>query len=221
MPITTEVDLIGNLHNQLQKLNDFIFSDMDGEKFFVSGILPSLAVALRQCTDFHNCGEIPMRQHQDYLMRMIEQLSQALAGVLNRLLKGESAQSAAVDAELNDIASRAGIDLELAQAIVMENLLDLVSAGGAVDNCRCWLLAELLYLKALQSQQILDSNKAVENFARSLFLYRKVPNEDKDSFGLPAPDARREEIMGRMNEFPFGDPVDIDKMQQLLGLRRQ
>jgi hypothetical protein len=33
LPITTEVDLIGNLHNQLQKLNDFTFSDMDGEKF--------------------------------------------------------------------------------------------------------------------------------------------------------------------------------------------
>ncbi len=139
-----------------------------------------------------------MQQSRDYLMRFIERLSQALGDILNRLLRGQAVEFTEVASDLNSVAHRAGFDLELARHMAPESLLDMVTTNGTVDNHRCWVLAELLFLHGLKCGKVNDVEGALQSYERSASLYGQVQPEKDATHDLPEPRSRVEEVQDRM-----------------------
>jgi hypothetical protein len=139
-----------------------------------------------------------MLHQRDYLLRLIEQLARVLAQLLDRVLNHPPEELAATEAELNEIAQRVGLDLELARRLDADSLAIMIAPAGSVDPARCWLLAELLYLHGLQAERRGMSEVAMQSFARSLHLYAQVQPSWRASVPLPEATARRAELEERI-----------------------
>lgn len=115
-----------------------------------------------------------MLQRQDYLVRLIEQLGRALAGLLDRILSRAPDEAGDVTAELNALAGQAGMDLALALRLAPETLGMMVAPAGTPDPGRGWLLAELLYLRGLQAEREQNTDLARQGYQRALALFRTL-----------------------------------------------
>ena len=136
-----------------------------------------------------------MPLNQDYLMRDIERLSQALGAILNRLLKGENVVVAEINADLSRTASRVGVNLELARQLAPESLLGMVSSGEKLDSQKCWALAEIFFLDGMKCEKAGELHDAFGSYERSLFLYSKV---QESTMSLPQPTERIKDIEARI-----------------------
>ncbi len=139
-------------------------------------------------------------QNRDYLLRLIEQLGAAL-GRLTGQLRGDSADDLTddLDAELNEIALKAGLDLDLASRLSTESLSILIAPGDDVDPTRCWLLAELLYLRGLQHEREGNEPAARAAYTRSLHLYGLVRPEWNVEIPLSEPRSRITSLEERLS----------------------
>lgn len=101
-----------------------------------------------------------------------------------------------MDAELNALAARSGVDLALLRSLTPESLALMAMPGGQIDPGRCWLWAEVLYLDALGADRRGDTRAAAASRERSLHLYRML-----EPRWAPAPDLpRAEERVREMEE---------------------
>lgn len=129
-------------------------------------------------------------QQRDYILRIIEALGAALVRLRKMILGGED--PAEVDRELQAVAERGGVDLELARQVDEDTLLLLMSPGGEPEPARCWLTAELLYLDGLRAELEDEEGQARALFEKALRLYvvidPRIPGR-----GLP-------EVSGRVAE---------------------
>lgn len=87
----------------------------------------------------------------DYILRLIERFGRALIALRNQLL-GQEDESAERLPTTREIAADAGLDLTVARSLDIASLLMWLAPTGVIDAPRLWLMAELLYLEALQGR---------------------------------------------------------------------
>ena len=109
---------------------------------------------------------------RDYILRLIEHLGRTLLMLRNRILDRQE-QHATVQDEIRAIATRAGVDLDVARAVDLVTLRLLMSFAGDLDPARSWLTAELLYLEGLDKRRdgVADARR---DLSRALDLYRML-----------------------------------------------
>jgi hypothetical protein len=88
---------------------------------------------------------------QDYILRLIEQVAQMLAGILSLRKLGRIAEAA----EQIEAACRqhTGLSLDLVRRSAPETILELLKRGGGTQYVRAIILAELL----VQDAELSDS----------------------------------------------------------------
>lgn len=143
-----------------------------------------------------------MLEEKDYILRIIEQLGQALNRILNGLLSPSESELQEVAGDLNQIARQADFDLDLARVLSVDTLSMMMASEGDADATRKWLLAELLYLRGLLADRGGDEEVSQECFERSLDLYRMVPTEGTGGIPLPSPAERIGEMESRLSGEP-------------------
>jgi hypothetical protein len=121
---------------------------------------------------------------RDYIMRLIEQVGQALIALRRRIL------------------ARGGLDFDLARAMTSETLLLMVAPGGEVDPGRCWLLAEMFYLEGVEAELSGWVGEARDSLQRAAFLFGMLQPIAGNLVGLPEAGPRIEEIERRLTGLP-------------------
>ena len=112
--------------------------------------------------------------HQrDYLLRLIEQIGGVLAELRRRIL-GRRTSPSQVNQELAAVAGQTGLDIELLRGFSAETLHMFVSPSGEVEPARCWLMAEVLYLDALQAHLEDRKEEAKDGFAKARMLFTLI-----------------------------------------------
>ena len=116
--------------------------------------------------------------HQDYILRMIQQLSGFVAAVLQLRQSGRSME--AIE-QIEDAYGRfSGLSATLVHAISEDDLVKLLRARGGLDPDRCWALAELLREEALAYDDLGQGGESAPRFLKSLRLYLEVLEEVDD-----------------------------------------
>ena len=111
----------------------------------------------------------------------------------DRILKGEVTSEIA-RAEIEDIARDAGADLDVARQLDPTMLVMWLAPAGEIDDGKFWLLAELLFLTALDAHASGTGDRGRADFNRALALLRKLPPDWRPAEGLPTPKERIVEI---------------------------
>jgi hypothetical protein len=109
-----------------------------------------------------------MSIRKDYLLRMIEQMARVLARVRELLLAGRTAEARA---ELQRAARGVGLDLGLALTLAPDSLIPMLTTGGEIDQPKCALFAELLYLEWERALADGEEEYAERCAARALMLF--------------------------------------------------
>lgn len=143
---------------------------------------------------------------RDYILRIIEQLAQVLIVLRNSIL-GRTAEPAQLRQEIRALAAQAGLDLDVARAVDASTLRMLMSHAGTLDPGRCWLMAELLFLEALQAREAGDPGRARRDLLRALQLHAWNEPEWQPFPELPAVQARMAEMQAMLADLD-GDPPD-------------
>jgi len=142
--------------------------------------------------------------HQDYILRMIQQLSGFVAAVLQLRQSGRSAEAIT---QIEDAYGRySGLSATLVHAISEDDLVQLLRARGGLDPDRCWALAELLREEALAYDDLGQERESSPRFLKSLRLYLEVLEEVDD-----LPDVLDvtglEEVIERVSDFDLQPPT--------------
>jgi len=112
---------------------------------------------------------------QDWLLRMIAQLSTFVMGI-KRLR--EQKQWTEVHEQIGEGIGRfVGLNASLVHAISEDDLIQLLSTRGGVDLDRWWALAELLREEGLALEEQGDTAGAERAFSKSLRLSLEVLHE--------------------------------------------
>jgi hypothetical protein len=135
-----------------------------------------------------------MLQQKDLLLRQIEQFGRALVQLVDRIRDEPADELDAVDAELSAVAARAGLSLDLASRLDVDSLHIMVAPLGTVDAGRCWLVAELLYLRGMIARRRGEPDAARECFARAHRLLSQLDPAGAPPMEIPAPQARMREL---------------------------
>lgn len=115
---------------------------------------------------------------KDYIMRLMEQLAEVIAGVLLNKRKGQYDQAVAA---LDDAVLRfTGIESGLAESFDIEGLLVLLRHENEIDTGRGMILAELLREKAEVIELSQGFEPATNLYAKSLRLYLECLSESPD-----------------------------------------
>jgi tetratricopeptide (TPR) repeat protein len=115
---------------------------------------------------------------QDWLLRMIAQLSTFVMGIKRMR---EQKQWEEVHEQIGDGIGRfVGLNASLVHAISEDDLIQLLSTRGGVDLDRWWALAELLREEGLALEEQGDTAGAERAFAKSLRLYLEVLHEAEE-----------------------------------------
>lgn len=136
-------------------------------------------------------------ERRDYILRMIEQMGAALIAARNRIL-GRRTDPARVEDELQALAGRGGMDLDLIRGFSGDTLHMLVSPSGEVEPGRCWLMAELLYLDGLEADVEGRSEDARTSLEKARTLYRLIAPGGGMLVGFPEAEARFQDIDARL-----------------------
>jgi hypothetical protein len=136
---------------------------------------------------------------RDYILRLIEQLGQALIRLRDRIL-GRQAEPGQIRGEIRSLAQQVGLDLDVARTVDLATLRMLMSLAGDIDPGRCWLMAELLFLEALQAREAGDLGQAKRDLERALQLHAWVEPDWKPFEELPTVGERMEEMRRVLGE---------------------
>lgn len=135
---------------------------------------------------------------RDYVLRLIEKVGRMLIAMRNHILARE-VESADVAAQMREVAAEAGLDLDLARRLDPGSLLMWIAPTDDFDAPRLWLLAELLYLEALEARTGAEGDGGRADFARALALFTRLPSHWRPSEGLAAAGERVMEIRETLN----------------------
>ena len=92
-----------------------------------------------------------MSYRHDYIIRLIERFGAVLRSLRDRILRRER-EDLSARAEIAEIARHAGLDLGVARTLSPDLLMMWLAPTGEVDPAKLWLMAELLYLEALDAR---------------------------------------------------------------------
>ena len=127
---------------------------------------------------------------RDYILRLIERFGRMLIALRDAILRRQS-DPAQVRSQIREIAEQAGLDLGIARRLDPAMLLIWLAPTTDYDAPRLWLMAELLYLEALQSED-LESRRA--DLERALALFSHLPPGWRPTDDLPTADERAGEL---------------------------
>jgi hypothetical protein len=130
---------------------------------------------------------------RDYVLRIIERFGRMLIALRNHILQRE-VEADDVRAQLGEVAREAGLDMEIARRLDPAALLMWLAPTADFDAPRLWLMAELLYLEALDARASSAEGGGRADFARALALFEHLPPDWKPTDGFVTAAARAEEI---------------------------
>src|SRR5829696_5501408 len=109
---------------------------------------------------------------QDYILRMIQQLSGFVTGLLQLRKSGRSTEALH---QIEDAYGRfTGLSATLIHAISEDDLIQLLRARGGINPDRAWAMAELMREEALTYDELGNEAEATPRFLKSLRLYLEV-----------------------------------------------
>jgi hypothetical protein len=116
---------------------------------------------------------------QDYILRMIQQLS----GFLIRVTKlREAGQTEQALVETSDAFGKmGGLNASLVHAISEDDLLQLLRARGAIDADRCYALAEILREEASIYDDLGQPEESLPRYLKSLRLHLEAFPDPRDA----------------------------------------
>jgi hypothetical protein len=130
---------------------------------------------------------------RDYVLRIIERFGRMLIALRNHILQRE-VEADDVRAQLGEVAREAGLDMAIARRLDPAALLMWLAPTADFDAPRLWLMAELLYLEALDARASSAEGGGRADFARALALFDHLPPDWKPTDGFVTAAARAEEI---------------------------
>ena len=107
-------------------------------------------------------------EREDYVLRMIAQTARVLAHVRRLLLQGRHGEAGA---ELEQVATKGGLDLQFVIALDEPSLRPLLLTAGEVDRPKCAFFAEVVYLEWKRQLSMKRLEQATRCANRALFLY--------------------------------------------------
>ena len=116
-----------------------------------------------------------MAYRQDFIIRIIEQFGRALAALLHKIT-GRQLSPAEVHAQIAEVASQSGLQLEVARTLDPAMLLMWLAPRGDddIDPGKFWLMAELLFLEGVQAQEQGHVAAARADFERAHLILSKL-----------------------------------------------
>lgn len=141
---------------------------------------------------------------QDYILRMIQQLSGFVRALL---LLRQSGRPAEAIQQIEDAYGRfSGLSATLIHAISEDDLVQILRARGGIDPDRCWALAELMREEALAYEELGKESEAVPRFLKSLRLYLEVIDVIEEMPGALSVDGL-EEVAERVSDYELNPPT--------------
>lgn len=138
---------------------------------------------------------------RDYILRLIERFGRMLIALRNHIVQRE-VESADVAAQLHEVAHEAGLDLEIARKLDPATLVMWLAPTDDFDVPRLWLLAELLYLDALDAEASSAERGGRADFERALALYSHLPSHFRPSEDFPTAGERAAEVLDHLGSPP-------------------
>jgi hypothetical protein len=129
---------------------------------------------------------------RDYVLRVIEQFSRALA-VLLKKITGRQLSSAEARAQITEIASQSGLDLDVARSLDSTTLLMWLAPRGDIDAGKFWLMAELLFLAGMQAREEDLADLARTDLQRARLILSRLAVDCRRFYA----DAHRRSLRGR------------------------
>lgn len=134
---------------------------------------------------------------QDYILRMIQQLSGFVTGLVQLRKSGRSTEALH---QIEEAYGRfSGLSATLVHAISEDDLIQLLRARGGVDPDRAWALAELLREEALTYEEAGQPDEATPRYLKSLRLYLEVLDAIEDLPGVLSVDGL-EDVAERVSD---------------------
>jgi hypothetical protein len=117
--------------------------------------------------------------YQDYILRMIQQLS----GVILRItrLREEGKTEQALEATSEAFGTLGGLNASLVHALSEDDLVQLLRARGAIDADRCYALAEILREEASIYEDLDQPEEALPRYLKSLRLHLEAFPDSRDA----------------------------------------
>ena len=135
---------------------------------------------------------------RDYILRLIERFGRVLIALRNQILRRAS-DPQHVQAQLGDIADQAGLDLTVARQLDPALLVMWLAPTDDFDVPRVWLMAELLYLYALEASAS-PNGDARGDLGRALALFAHLPPAWRPMDDQATAGARAAEIRALLEE---------------------
>jgi hypothetical protein len=154
---------------------------------------------------------------QDYILRMIQQLSGFVTGLLQLRKSGGSTEALH---QIEDAYGRfTGLSATLIHAISEDDLIQLLRARGGIDPDRAWALAELMREEALTYDELGNEAEATPRFLKSLRLYLEVLDVIEEMPGVLNVDGL-EEVAERVSDLELTASTRSRLVQYYVDTRR-
>lgn len=141
---------------------------------------------------------------QDYILRMIQQLSGFVSGML--LLRRSGKPAEAIH-QIEDAYGRfTGLSATLVHAISEDDLVQLLRARGGIDPDRCWALAELMREEGLAYDELGNDAESAPRFLKSLRLYLEVLDVIEEMPGVLNVEGL-EDVAERVSDYELNPPT--------------
>lgn len=134
-----------------------------------------------------------MTYRHDYIIRLIERFGAVLRSLRDRILRRER-EDISARAEIAEIAQHAGLDLGVARTLPSEMLMMWLAPTGEADPAKLWLLAELLYLEALETKGSGGEGWRAD-LDRASFLLNRLEPSWRPGDGFASAGERLDEIL--------------------------
>lgn len=121
---------------------------------------------------------------------------------VERLQEREGGDASRVREELEDVASRVRVNLDVVRLLDPPSLVEILSPGEGTSSGRLWAAAELLFLDGIVARAEGREAEAEGRLAKARFLYRRLGAGFEVPEEMPAPDARLRRIDELADEAP-------------------
>ena len=140
---------------------------------------------------------------RDYLLRQIEMLGELLLAIRKQIL-GQRGAGGVIQARLQEVSQRGGMDLALARAASPDTLRMLIAPSGEIEPGRCWLLAEVLYLDGMDAELSGDPDRALDSLDKARMLFSLLQPMGAFLVGFPEAAERLKDIEARLKLLEAG-----------------
>jgi hypothetical protein len=136
--------------------------------------------------------------HQDYVMRMIQQMAVFITRVLRLREDGEYEE--AIGEITHAYGRLTGLPASMVHALSDDDLIALLGVQGRIAADRCVALAELLREEALVYEEMENDDEALPRYLKALRLYLEALAEEENLRAADIPGL--DEVVRRISWYP-------------------